>query len=167
MHKQNEKGVMRKGFTLVELMVVIAVLGILTAIVIVTYNGVRGRGYDASIQSDLEGAQGLLEAYRVRSTPRDFPDTTNELTLAELSFSTNSYDTTVSSNLVYCVSSDRQKYTIFAGSRTKKVFAITQDGFISSTLNSSQITSSLCSGRSQDFISRGISSGNWEAWAAG
>lgn len=158
---------MRKGFTLVELMIVIAVLGILIAITIIAYNGIRGRGHDAAVQSDLEGAQGLLEAYRIRSTPRDFPDTTAELALADVSFTTGSYDPSASRNLIYCVSSDRQAYTIFGASRTQKVFAMTQDGFKNSTLTTSGMVTTLCSSEGKMFISSGVQNGTWEAWAAG
>ena len=43
----------RRGFTIVELLIVIVVIGILAAIVIVAYNGVQQRARVASLQSDL------------------------------------------------------------------------------------------------------------------
>lgn len=43
-----------KGFTLVELLVVIAVIGILSSIVLVGYNGTRGQARDAKRISDLQ-----------------------------------------------------------------------------------------------------------------
>jgi type II secretion system protein G len=43
----------RQGFTIVELLIVIVVIGILAAITIVSYNGVQNRAYDVSVQNDL------------------------------------------------------------------------------------------------------------------
>jgi len=46
----------RKGFTIVELLIVIVVIGILAAITIVAFNGVQQRARTAAIQSDLKNA---------------------------------------------------------------------------------------------------------------
>ena len=53
----------RKGFTIVELLVVIVVIGILAAITIVSYTGVTGRATAASLQSDLTNASQQLKMY--------------------------------------------------------------------------------------------------------
>ena len=46
----------RRGFTIVELLIVIVVIGILAAIVIVAYSGITQRARVATVSSDLEGA---------------------------------------------------------------------------------------------------------------
>ena len=43
----------RSGFTIVELLIVIVVIGILAAISIVAYNGIQNRANDTAVQSDL------------------------------------------------------------------------------------------------------------------
>jgi type II secretion system protein G len=53
------------GFTIVELLIVIVVIGILAAITVVAYNGIRHRSNIAKSQSDLKSMQKLLELYRV------------------------------------------------------------------------------------------------------
>lgn len=51
------------GFTIVELLIVIVVIGILASVTIVAYNGIRGRARQASIESDITNVQELIEVY--------------------------------------------------------------------------------------------------------
>jgi uncharacterized protein (TIGR02145 family)/prepilin-type N-terminal cleavage/methylation domain-containing protein len=53
------------GFTIVELLVVIVVIGILAALTIVAYTGISGKANIASLQSDLSNAKKQLALYNV------------------------------------------------------------------------------------------------------
>lgn len=53
------------GFTIVELLVVIVVIGILAAITIVSYSGIAGRALIANLQSDLVSDSKQLKLYNV------------------------------------------------------------------------------------------------------
>ena len=53
----------QKGFTIVELLIVIVVIGILAAITIVAFNGIQNRGKTASGQSTANSIVKKLEAY--------------------------------------------------------------------------------------------------------
>lgn len=55
----------QKGFTIVELLIVIVVIGILAAITIVAYNGVQQRARDAQRKSDLATIAKSLELYNI------------------------------------------------------------------------------------------------------
>ncbi|MEO5949946.1 MAG: prepilin-type N-terminal cleavage/methylation domain-containing protein [Candidatus Saccharimonadales bacterium] len=53
------------GFTIVELLIVVVVIGVLAAIVIVAYNGVQQRARDANRMSDVTVINKALELYYI------------------------------------------------------------------------------------------------------
>jgi prepilin-type N-terminal cleavage/methylation domain-containing protein len=55
------------GFTIVELLIVIVVIGILAAITIVAYNGIQSRSNSAKVQQDLKSMQKLVELYKAEN----------------------------------------------------------------------------------------------------
>jgi prepilin-type N-terminal cleavage/methylation domain-containing protein len=72
------------GFTIVELLVVIVVIGILAAITIVSYTGVQNRARTVTAQSYAQEAQNKAEIYASDTGNSVFP------TMAELTSTTGS-----------------------------------------------------------------------------
>jgi type II secretion system protein G len=70
----------QSGFTLVELLIVIVVIGILATLVITTYSGIQSKARDTKRQTDINALQGQLEAYYAQNgkypTQANMEDTT-------------------------------------------------------------------------------------------
>ena len=95
----------QRGFTIVELLIVIVVIGILAAITVVAYNGVQGRANDTAIQSDLSNLATKLEMYKVENGV--YPAGAAQLTPLGLKVTKSAYGNHMPSggtfyNLVYC-----------------------------------------------------------------
>ena len=55
----------RAGFTLVELLIVVLIIGILASLAVVRFNRVKQRGQLAAVQSDLRNMSVAQEAYQM------------------------------------------------------------------------------------------------------
>lgn len=55
------------GFTIVELLIVIVVIGILAALVVTTYNGIQQKARDTERKTDINAMHGQLEAYNAQN----------------------------------------------------------------------------------------------------
>lgn len=53
----------QRGFTIVELLIVIVVIGILALLVVTTYGGIQAKARDSQRQSDLAAIQTQVEAF--------------------------------------------------------------------------------------------------------
>ncbi|MET0980234.1 MAG: prepilin-type N-terminal cleavage/methylation domain-containing protein [Candidatus Saccharimonadales bacterium] len=85
----------KNGFTIVELLIVIVVIGILAAITIVAYNGVQSRANNTAVQADMRNFGMKLEQYYAENGRP--PATAAELNGIGYKFAANSYQA-----LIYC-----------------------------------------------------------------
>jgi prepilin-type N-terminal cleavage/methylation domain-containing protein len=77
--KKNEK-----GFTLIELMIVIAIIGILAAIAIPNFIAYRRRSYNSAANADVKNAYTAAQAYFIDHS--GIADTVNETLVANYGF---------------------------------------------------------------------------------
>ncbi len=67
-----------QGFTLLELVIVVAIIGILAVITYVSYGSVQKHAVDTSLMSDLSNASDQLVIDSTKSSTDSFPSTLNE-----------------------------------------------------------------------------------------
>lgn len=103
------------GFTVVELLIVIVVIGILAAISIVAYNGVSEQARESSASSAVAQAAKRLSVYRVKNG--NFPAQLDDVGISNTSETKFEYDVNNSSSPpTYCLTATTGKSSFFADS---------------------------------------------------
>ncbi|MNY12565.1 Type II secretion system protein G precursor [compost metagenome] len=128
------KHTQQPGFTIVELLIVIVIIGILAAITVVAFNGIQGRANDTAITSDLTNIAKQLETIKITSSNTAYP-TTGELANNannRLSAAKGSYEKS-RNNLYYCRTTDNMHYAIGAVSTSGKNFYLVDGKTIEAT----------------------------------
>ena len=89
-----------RGFTIIELLIVIVIIGILVAITAVSYNGITKQAKEATAKSDLKQASAQLEIDKAKSsTNNQYPSTTSGL-----KSSSGTFLEITSTGTTYCLS---------------------------------------------------------------
>lgn len=115
----------QSGFTIVELLIVVIIIGILVTLVVVAYNGITARANDTSVQADLRGISQKVEFFY--TDYGRYPINAAEVTLLGLKVSKFAYQTSTNgatNNLIYCFSSSGLTYSVVAASSSKNRFYI-------------------------------------------
>ena len=73
----------KKGFTLVEILIVVVILGILAAIVIPQFTNASTEAKENSLKSDLHTMRAQLELYKVRYNQDEDANSLGDLVTAE------------------------------------------------------------------------------------
>ncbi len=119
-----------RGFTIVELLIVVVVIAILAAITIIGYNGIQNRANDSSVQADLRQLSTKLQAYYIDNG--SYPQSeaqlgTMNLRISRGAFGKNASTTTTGEyNLLYCrpQPADPTKYALLASSKSGNLYQL-------------------------------------------
>jgi len=105
----------QRGFTIVELLIVIVVIAILAAITIIAYNGIQRQAAESSMKSDLRNAADILNLGKANGS--GYPvDAASANGGSGLESSGSNVQTYVAKSYGYCVSS--------ANTKTDKTFRV-------------------------------------------
>lgn len=154
------------GFTIVELLIVIVVIGILATIAIVAYNGVQGQAHDSTIKSNLSNFSKQIELYATMENGGLYPVGTTALANVNIKPSRDSYDTS-RANLYYCATITGDQYAMTAISKSGKVFRLL-NGTVSETTTGQAWQSSTCNAMDPDTANtsgtNGYTGTTWNSW---
>jgi prepilin-type N-terminal cleavage/methylation domain-containing protein len=166
-----------KGFTIVELLIVIVVIAVLAAITIVAYNGVQNRTNDTAVMSDLRNL--ATRAGEFNAINGRYPQNYNDMISIPVKVTKSAYDlnSTTGFNIAFC-SASASAYAITALSKSGKKFSIGSGDslkeFPSNTVNDGLSSGGSCSdilaGSSRvttGYVSSDTTTGPWRAWAGG
>lgn len=123
---------MKKGFTLIELIIVVAIIGILASIVLVGLGGFRAKGRDARRIADLRQTQNALELYfaKTGAYPSDttWAALTTTLTGAGIGVNQVPNDPVTTRSYGYCPALSNSRYAVGAALEDTNNPALTQSG---------------------------------------
>jgi len=151
----------QSGFTIVELLIVIVVIGILAAITIVSFNGAQNKANDAAVKTDLANIAKTFRMYAAEHVDL-YPVGTGITSDVNIRVSKNAYDSGFQSgssnyNLLYCRVTDGGSPTDFAlvaSSKSGNVF------YNSSTKGAGQLAGGWNNGSMSVCNSLGINQTN-------
>lgn len=139
------------GFTIVELLIVIGVIGVLATITVTAYNGVQNRSHMSVVQSDLRNLHKAMGIYKAKSNDDRYPvafagSMRDALEPLPVRLSTGSYSTLANSNFTYYESDDGTDFAVLAVVRNGPVLYLKgSDPTIREYVNSPQYPSGSAS----------------------
>lgn len=169
----SEKLSVGRGFTIVELLIVIVVIAILAAISIVAYSGVQNRASDTAIKNDLRNIGQAMEAhkaihgaYPVRGIPTlGAVDGITQVSVG--SYGDGIVNAMGTHNLAYCRDINDESIALVAWSKSGNILSyksgrVSDFGHNPSNLVNTCISAGYPSGTSQNYWVH--DQGIWRVW---
>ena len=158
-----------RGFTIVELLIVIVVIAILAAISIIAYNGIQERANNGVVEADLANIAKKIETWKIANNGV-YP-TNAQLNDVGIRASKSAYLSNSSrNNFYYCASTDQQQYSFGVVAKTDKGYFLTNGNIVTQSGNQTyQSHTCIQIGYANgDAGTSGYSAANgWSTWVNG
>ena len=144
---------MRKGFTIVELLIVIVVVAILATIAIVAYSGIQNQAHETTVKSDLKNIGTVVMQEQILNGTGQ-PATADATGLTgKMKISKGSYNTSGITSGMFAYCRNNEEFALLARAKTNRTFMFrSTGGSVSIVANNGNITS-LCTNASHGNIS--------------
>lgn len=163
----------QRGFTIVELLIVIVVIGILAAITIVAYNGIQNRAADTTVKSDLRNIANKLAVFQADNNR--YP-TAAQLDSLDFKLANKNYaiSPATTMNFTYCYDniSTPTTFAVLGMSKSGNIFYVSDTSSVAAytatwTTNSGTNCTNIAAGLTLNYngyLSTDTTTGPWRAW---
>jgi len=164
-----------RGFTIVELLIVVVVIAILAAITIVSYNGIQNRTHDTAVQSDLRNYAQKVNLYFSEFNTLPVASAAGLGSLgakATKSSYGNPYVTAGNNyNLLYCKNDTDKTSAFIAGSKSGKLYiykngSITEGAWLAGSVETCAAHGVASAGSSHYWLYGMSGSNDWISWSS-
>lgn len=165
------------GFTIVELLIVIVVMGVLAAITIVAYNGIQNRANDTAVQNDLASIAKKIQLWNAEmgAYPSDWASASLSDPMYAVKVSKASYAIApaLTYNLFYCTMSPYTSFAFGATTKSGKRLFITSTSGVVEYIGAQTWSTSDISGMCNSILAGSVNSGpvgytsagpQWRTW---
>lgn len=152
------------GFTIVELLIVIVVIGILAAITVVAYNGIQNKANEVSVTADLRNISKQVELHKINIG--HYPSTT-EIETLKIKVNKAAYGVNpTGATGFYCVSADGSEYSIVTRVKSQMVLMYDSEVGQTASYSGSQTAPQLCTdaGTPTSTYLAFTNNGVWNSW---
>ncbi len=113
------------GFTIVELLIVIVIIGILAVITVVAYNGIQDRAYNTAVQNDLNAFAKKISLEGVEPGAYPMPSAAMDIKISKSAYQTSQ------NNLYFCRNVSTNEFALSARTRSGKQYKYTSSSGLS------------------------------------